>query len=250
MRGFRELYDGLSVRRVSAQRYHYIQVTDMDEACGRDNEGRPRYVVELSEVDLDSLSEATVKSARQSCGWDSAPDSDEATAEMCFQYGARAPLHSVDTNSATRGFRECRQESYTLTKDSAAYAERMERPVNAIGSTAREYMQGDIYSAMDRGVRADKPEAKIMAKMHGASEQAITARIGQPASGVVALKVRLVDIPSNDPIAYSMGFLCGLGGSALDGPRDQLAPAYIEGYKLGVGVRGNDTPMPDWAKAS
>jgi hypothetical protein len=38
------------VRQVTPHRFHYIEVIDMDDACGRDNKGHPRYVGSLSEV--------------------------------------------------------------------------------------------------------------------------------------------------------------------------------------------------------
>lgn len=265
----------LWMRRVELpNRFHFISVTDMDDACGSDNDGHPRYVIELNEVDLQLIPDKTIESAIKSCGWDGwggpprynhtradgpYEPCDEcakavaAIAEMCHSYGAKAPLHSVSTNSETRGFRECRKESYLLSRDRDAYEQRMERTVNKMGSTAREFMQGDMMSALDRGVRADKPEARLMAKMYGVSEEKMDAIKGKPVPPV-ALSIRMQPVgapgtvPSDDPLAYSMGFMAALSGRGMDGPREELAKAYLEGYKLGVGVKAGEEPMPEWAK--
>lgn len=44
-------------------------------------------------------------------------------------------------------------------------SERMERPVNKIGSTAAEYMTGDMRSAVLRGVANNDVAAEILLKM-------------------------------------------------------------------------------------
>ena len=46
----------------------------------------------------------------------------------------------------------------------------LEKPVNRIGSSAREFMTGDFTSAMQRGCESGDPSARLMAKMHGASQ--------------------------------------------------------------------------------
>ncbi len=167
-------YGGTWVRKVGDRRFHFIRLENMDDACGSDNEGRETYVVELSEVDLDAIPGETKDSAVKSCGWGDADRPDFCTTEMiagaCFEYGARAPLHSVSTNNAHQGIRECRKESYHLTNDASWYHAAMNRPVNKIGSTAREYMTGDITSAIVRGANSDdvgeQVVSKIMAKMY------------------------------------------------------------------------------------
>jgi hypothetical protein len=116
----------------------------MDDACGSDNEGRDTYCVELSEVDLDAIPAAAQASAWASCDGGSMIDADDpdtvrrdmVAAGCCFDYGARAPLFDVSTDNVHKGFRACRAESYSLTRDAAALAARMDRPVNRIGSTA------------------------------------------------------------------------------------------------------------------
>ncbi len=165
-------HGGTWIRKVGDRRYHFICLTNMDEAVGSDNEGRPKYVVELSEVDLEQISSKVQVSAWHSCDGDSMAGDDEISSERgdqliascCFDYGAKAPLHSVDTDSAHKGIRECKAESKRLD-DAHERGLAMTKPVNAIGSTAKEYMTGDLDSAISRGVADGSKEALLMAKI-------------------------------------------------------------------------------------
>lgn len=170
-------YGGTWFRKVGPRRWHFIELTNMDEACGRDNEGRDKYVVELSEVDLDGISAETQQSAWRSCDGDcqttdetTPGERDVITAGCCFSYGAKAPLHSEETNNAHKGIRACRAESYSLTSDADAYRAAMERTVNRLGSTAREYMTGDTNAAVIRGMESGDPAARLIGKMYVAAE--------------------------------------------------------------------------------
>src|ERR1700759_3150326 len=60
-------YGGTWARRIDGKRYHFIELINMDEACGRDNEGQPRYTVELCEVDLAVVPPREMRSALQFC---------------------------------------------------------------------------------------------------------------------------------------------------------------------------------------
>jgi hypothetical protein len=167
-------YGGTDMRQIGPRLFQFIELLNMDEACGRDNEGQPRYVVELSHVDLAALAPDTIKRAIESCGYTDMPANtdaltrDMADAEACKSYGAAAPLGSWSGNNWHKLLREARREALTLARDAAALADRMERPVNALGSTAAEYMRGDLESATARGVQAGDPRAMIVAKMRDA----------------------------------------------------------------------------------
>ncbi len=170
----------------------------MDEACGSDNEGSPKYSVDLSEVDLGAISAKNKAYAWKSCDGNSmigsasitAAERDLITAGCCFEYGQRAPLYEVSTNNVYAGFRKCRAESYSLTRNATEYAARMARPVNKIGSTAREYMQGDITSAVVRGIEAGNPSASLMAKMYVAADgQTLGGKL--PESELAAMKTAI-----------------------------------------------------------
>jgi len=75
-------YGGRFIRHVAARRYHVIEFTNMDDACGSDNEGKPPYVVELREIDLDACD---VRGAAHSCGFD------ETDADGHIVWGRNAP---------------------------------------------------------------------------------------------------------------------------------------------------------------
>ena len=190
-------YGGTWIRQVGERRFHFLSVTNMDEACGRDNEGSPKYSIELSEVDLDVISVEDQASAWESIGGDcqirgeiTIAERVRITAGCCFEYGAKAPLHEEPTNNVNAGFRLCRAESYHLTSDAAAYAERMDRPVNKLGSSAREYMTGDITSAIVRGANAGNPQAQLMARIYVNCEgQTLGGKI--PDSELAAMKTAI-----------------------------------------------------------
>jgi hypothetical protein len=232
--GFRCIYDdstALYVRQVEPRRFHYLEVIDMNDACGQDNEGHPRYVGSLSEVDLDQVSPEQLREALKSCGWDGMPETDEANAEACNSYGNRAPLHGVSTDSRDKAFRECRKESYRLD-DSEAYAEALDRPVNAIGSTAREYARGDLNSALTRGLLANNPNARIMTKMYGVDPD----------------EARLRLLNSDDRLAFVMGYMNGEAGRAKPdvSEGDELAEAYVAAYAFGLRVHAGEITRPEW----
>lgn len=238
---FRRLYEdtpgGKYLRRVGTDRYHVLEWLDMDDACGRDNEGQPRYCVELSEVDLLEIPDATRQSALESCGWEGMPDSPEALAECLHSYGAKAPLGSWSTGNLRKGMAKGRALSAELD-DPAEHARAMDRSVNRLGSTAREFLQGDFRSAIERGVRSGDATAKTMAKRYGATDAAIAqAEAEGPRPCCVTVQVRRLD--SDDPLAYAAGLATGLAGSGCgDGSdRSELADEYVRGYRDGVARR-------------
>lgn len=159
-------HGGKWFRRTTGRQYQVIELTNMDDACGRDNEGRPTYVVELSLVDLDAIGTEQQAQALRSCGPDDGEELPDAwLAVVCYEYGCKAPLESWEGNGSTRMLRDARRAAHALKLDSAELEERMERSVNRIGSTAREYMTGDLDSAMWRGVSNADPNAELMAKL-------------------------------------------------------------------------------------
>lgn len=265
-------------RHVAGGMFHVIEVTDMDEACGRDNEGREKYVVELHLVDLDALTDKAWAEAKKSCGWEGMEDTPRIRAEVFHRHGNKAPLHSVTTDNRGKGYAECRKESYRLSGTPGALDEALMKPANKIGATALEFMQGDINSAMVRGVANGDPSAKLMAKMYGAPQEKIDAletlgsiakRCGGSAAGVldprmalqfgrhlrqmngsggqVALKhPDLLTLSGDDPLPAVYGYTDGFYGKPTEGPREELATAYLAGYKLGTEVRLGEKPAPEW----
>jgi len=203
----------LEMRRVRGRMFQFIEVIDMDAVCGRDNEGQPKYAAELAIVDLDELSPADISSAMQSCGWEGMPMSDDALAEVCRSYGLKAPVSGASGNNWRKLQREMRSEAHALLDDSAL-ADAMEQPVNRLGSTAAEYMRGDLRSAMARGVVSGDPSARVMAKMHGVDQDAID------------------DARPSDWLPYFMGYMSGFHGNPAE-TGDDVAPEYHWGYQRG-----------------
>lgn len=165
---FKTLLDdtnSLYIRRLNDDRYQLVELIDMEDACGRDNEGHPKYVAELSEVDLSEIGMSTKKGALNFCGLEDETVSAETLVECLHAYGAKAPLENWSGNNRSKLVREAKAYSYELDNPTA-HAEAMKRPVNEIGSTAREYMVGDITSAIRRGVSEGRRDAEILAKMY------------------------------------------------------------------------------------
>lgn len=164
-------YGGKWYRRVGVSTYQVIELTNMNDACGRrDNEGYPTYVVELSLVDLSQIPVEVQESAWRSCGPDltacyESELRDQITAIACYEYGAKAPLESWSGNGSTRLLREARKLAKVLKKDCSELEDRLQKPVNKIGTTAQEYMTGDIRSAVLRGVSEGREDAQLMLRL-------------------------------------------------------------------------------------
>lgn len=241
---------GLEARRVGAYQVQFIEWTDMDDACGRDNEGQPKYVVELKFVDLEGISSKQLYEAVRSWGYDKeeegqvilakhlvGEDFDEKelllAGEVCQSYGYSAILDSDTSNNLTKSRRAMRSSAKQLL-DEDKLEERMKRPVNAIGSTAREMMSGDIFSAMQRGCERGEVNVRLMAKVYGASEDLIDQ----------------VDKQSKprDFLPYLCGYSDGMNSRPKPPKRPKVAPEYHDGYARGERVRDGKAVQPRWIK--
>lgn len=230
-------YGGKWLRHAGARTYHVIEFLNWEDACGSDDAGA-RYNCSLSLVDLDALDERTIASAKSFCDFDSwadrfsEQDQDLALAECCFDYGAKAPLWDENGNNAHALVRQARAESARLRADAGAMADRMSRPVNKLGSTAAEFMRGDLDAAMARGVYAGDAGARLMAKMHGIPDHVID------------------DARPSDFLPYVMGYMLAMSGADLDRARDdeETAIEYFQGYDRGVRVRAGEVRAPSWIK--
>jgi hypothetical protein len=211
----------------------------MDEACGSDNEGQPRYHGSLVEVDLDC---ADIQAAASSWGEDASEHEDLALAFMVASYGEYAPLHDEASNNGHKLIRELKRLSREIEDDSGRYEALMSRPVNALGSTAREFQRGDFQSAMDRGLRSGNEAAGIMAVM-SRPRQPVSLGLLTPSGEVQhGVSVDMSLTGSDDPLAFSYGFSQGIRGEAK-ATDDDLAPEYVRGHAEGLKVfNGGDLP--------
>jgi hypothetical protein len=166
-------YGGTWFRHLSGKRigetklFHFIVLINWEDACGRDAP-KTKYNVALYEVNLDQLSPESKADALRSCGTEAEKDP-RWIALACMEYGLRAPLLDLNGNNFSQMYAQCAAESTLMETDAAHRYQQMHRPVNAIGSTAAEFMRGDIFSAVERGVNAGDWKATIIAKMYSAA---------------------------------------------------------------------------------
>ena len=234
----------LEVRSIGGRLWQFVEVIDMHAATGEDTGSR--YAAEVSHVDLDAIGERNVRDALRS--WGFSYDEHKATitsdsgdivaeglacdrvmAEVCQSYGCKAPMWSDGGNNRRNLHRAARAEALTLARDEDAREEAMGRPVNALGSTAAEYMAGDLASAIDRGVRNDDTSAKIVAKMYGVPEATITA---------------VAEEGPSDILAAWIGY--GDGKRGVEAPKG-ASPDYYLAHKVGAEVASGKRQPPPWA---
>lgn len=175
-----EDHGGSWYRKVSASRFHVVSIFNWEVETGEDN----GYNVELSEVDTDDLKRA--RDGLSSCGYEmdeagsiyvpysgdvlcEADDEKRRRLILCecmHGYGSKAYLEDLNGEDFKPLFAQVAERSNELVADPEVYEAAMNKPVNALGSTARELQQGDINSAMMRGLNRGDQGAEIMAVMH------------------------------------------------------------------------------------
>lgn len=159
---------GLWMRVIGGGRYHFIEYTDMWDACGEE-EGLAQHAVDLTEVDLTYVSKKDKAAAARSCDMDPDELSDDALAEVLHSYGNRISLApSAGGSNRRKLIREAKRLSNELLEDADAYDAAVNRTVNRIGSTALEAARGDFSSAIERGTKEGNAEALLMDGKAGA----------------------------------------------------------------------------------
>ena len=216
-RVLRDDTDLLEVKLVGGRKYLFLEVLNMKEHTG---EGA--FYVEVSCVDLDEIPPQGVKEARLSWGIADEDISDLATAEICHSYGYKAVLGGENAGGAVVARRAGRRIAKEAVED---LDEAMERPCNALGSTAAEMMRGDFMSALGRGCAEGQPNARLLAKMYGADPDEVIV----------------------DRLPYTMGFLAGKAGQPNEAT-DEYAPEYTFGWERGVRVARGESSPPTWIK--
>ena len=246
-----EDYDCKMLRHIEGRRYHLINVIDFAYNCG-ESEAKEcgKWAVELKEIDLDLLTDKQINEVMRYIGQDTDPDpnmNDEWLVDACADYGCAAPLFQGQGNNRGKLIAQAKKESRELD-DPAKHEEAMNKPVNAIGSTAREFGQGDFTSAMIRGAMQNDPSAKLMLKIHGAKDDDIAALQKVNVRTAVVNQIAINKIPSDDPLAYMAGFMDGQANREKPAPTKELAPAYLEGYRHAIAVRLGEVEKPTWIK--
>jgi hypothetical protein len=139
-------------------RFFFLEFTDMAEACGSDHNPDERFVCEVSLVDLSIIPPDKIADAIRSCG----PDADWldslepgrrllALAAAICDYGIKAPLHTAVGRSHPERVRAAaRRAADLLMRNASALGNALDSVVNGIGSTARDFMVGDIDAGLRR----------------------------------------------------------------------------------------------------
>jgi hypothetical protein len=123
------------------------------------------YSVTLSEVDLNEIPIENIKAAKECYGIDvDEVISFEFLLETLHGFGGSAPIYEESGNNYRNLLRAARNESRRL-EDPEVHRAAMNKVVNKIGSTAYEYMRGDLFSAMERN--KTEPHVKIIRKIYG-----------------------------------------------------------------------------------
>lgn len=175
-----EDYGGMWCRRVD-HRFHVVKILNWEDAVGSAGASGTdgTHHIELVEVDTNDVEQA--KSGLDSCGYYNDEDGNIVTdqgdilaelkdegrwrlviCEAMAQCGHSAPLDQETGSDLSQLFNNVLIQSNTYVDDEEAYEKRMNRPVNRIGSTAREMQKGDINSALLRGLARGDEKAELM----------------------------------------------------------------------------------------
>jgi hypothetical protein len=162
-------YSGKWGKRAKDGSWYVIDFTNMVDACGEEAADAP-YVCEVKRVDLSELTDANRRAALDCVGLDledvEPRHREAALVEACVSYGFMQPLDSFSgARHAARIRANARRAAEALMRDAGALETALERPVNKIGSTAREYGRGDCDTALSRG--PFDPAKNLMRKLRG-----------------------------------------------------------------------------------
>lgn len=127
-----------------------IELINMDDACGRDNEGQAKYNVCLSAVSPAEAGDEKMHSAFECIGMEENHELQKnplAQVEALHSYGISAPLWQDNGNNARKLLREARKQAFM---SSTLFGFYMDAPKNRIGSTGWDCIKGDITAGMRR----------------------------------------------------------------------------------------------------
>lgn len=142
--------------------WYVLEWTDMESAVGPDYPAK--WAVQVKRIDLPEVDEKTLASALNYVGSD-ADCSEVEKVWACSCYGAYAPIEDFSgSKHAVRLRAQARRAAEAYMRDAAWLAERLDRPVNAIGSTARDFQRGDSLAGLRRDPDST-PERRLMTKL-------------------------------------------------------------------------------------
>lgn len=164
-------YGATWIRHVGKREYHFVTLTNWENSCGEQEAAEigEKYNLQLSIVDLDKIPEDKIVDALRSCGQvpEEANGNDAWVADYVHEYGLLAPITDVNTSNFHQTFKVLAKESREISGSKSARRRAMDRKVNKLGSTAAEFMRGDINSGLIRGVIKGEESALLVAKISG-----------------------------------------------------------------------------------
>jgi len=173
-----EDYGGKWYRKTGPKTFLIIEVMNWEDASGELGPGESTHNVSLSEVDL-SDEESLVDSLR-SCGWEiedgevfNSYDGSEVGGELAMVeamhgYGCKAPLGDWNGSKIKKLMSHAGKKAIDL-EDTDEYEDAMGTPVNAIGSTAREYQRQELLGPILRGISEGNASADLASAVEGPS---------------------------------------------------------------------------------
>lgn len=159
-------------QRLSNGEFDYwlvMELTNMDDSCGSDNEGKPTYHVSVSAVSPGEAKDELVKAFDS---WGANPDEFKdnpiVQVECLHSYGVSAHLWQGTGDNARQLMKQARHEAM-VSEFMFGFA--MDRTVNKIGTTGWEAIKGDLTAGLRRTIESDTPEGNILAKMYGTNPE-------------------------------------------------------------------------------
>jgi hypothetical protein len=209
-----EDYGGKWAFRDPANPDHFYIVEIYGAANCEHLEGLDPHQATVRLVDLGDVTPDMIADAIKSCGPDDLEDYDPeiavwAIVESLHSYGHAAPMgeesHPYRADIARAN---ARRQVEAIVRNPDRREGLLSQPVNAIGSTAREYARGDFASGLRRSAAAYRPA---------------------------------------DWLPYVFGYMQAKNGAERD-TSDDLAPEYIQGYDYGLKVAAGEADPPSWIR--
>lgn len=162
----------------------FVEVTDMDDACGRDNAGHPRYAWEARLLDLAQLGSTEISAAMACCGtkhedlrdWEERWGKQamfDRLAENCRSYRHGAPLAQGSHQRFEVALARAICEADSITSDADMLEGNLASPKNKIGTTGHDLLRGDPMAGLRRaaeevasGQRQPTPRESILMRAH------------------------------------------------------------------------------------
>lgn len=137
-------YGGRWARHIEGTRYHVIRF----ENCKEWGDGATGYHCDLQEVTIDNpqldAAYSCVGLHAEEVAEHGSPARDLMKVEALSSYGAYSPLWQQASANSWALLRAAKRESRLLQGNQDEYEDRMDRPVNAIGTSARDYGLGKL----------------------------------------------------------------------------------------------------------